>query len=85
MFAIGREFFIGSKVRFDGLDSQGLISSFPGQSTGWVETHPNPSLLVWEYRTVHQQRRFFLQGSMNWFEGKSKPETIDFPIKYVFL
>jgi hypothetical protein len=23
-----------------------------------------------------------LQGSMDWFKGKSKPETIDFPIKY---
>ena len=22
---------------------------------------------------------------MDWFEGKSKPETIDFPVKYVFF
>ena len=27
-----------------------------GQSTRWIQTNPNCCLLVWEYRTVHQQR-----------------------------
>ena len=47
---------IQSSIRWIGFPR--LISSFLGQSTGWVETNPNPSLLVWEYRTVHQQRFF---------------------------
>ena len=25
---------------------------------------------------------FYAQNSMDWFKGKSEPETIDFPIKY---
>ena len=40
-----------------------------GQSTRWVETHPNPSLLVWDYRTVHQRICHIFCGVSGWLAG----------------
>ena len=41
-------------------------------------------MVVWVSWNDHEMSQYSLI-SMDWFKGKSKPETIDFPVKYVFF
>ena len=53
-----------------------MMMSELGQSTRWIQTNPNCCLLVWEYRTIHQQRIWSIFLQAIWLIGNGKSPKI---------
>ena len=66
-----------------------LLGNHKGKTTGRIPRAHAPhfgDVRFWDSPQGPQQTNCFKHSkpwfSMDWFKGKSKPETIDFPMKY---